>query len=106
MSGFYVCLILFPLLFSCAMADGMRSCITDESCEEGECCISMAFLRGFCHTLGDEGDHCITEPAKTEYGNKNLFGCPCKQDFKCIPEIIHEEDGKTIMKNFACKKSD
>ncbi|GFT15262.1 prokineticin domain-containing protein [Nephila pilipes] len=98
-------LFLF-LTISYASADGMRSCITDENCEEGECCISMAFLRGFCHTLGDEGDHCITEPAKTKYGNKNIFGCPCKDNFKCIPDVITEEDGKTIMKNFSCKKLD
>ncbi|CAL1272346.1 unnamed protein product [Larinioides sclopetarius] len=82
----------------------MRSCITNDNCEEGECCISMAFFRGFCHDLGSEEDHCIMEPAKTKYGTKNIFGCPCKEGLKCVPGIVNEEEGRTEMKNFSCKK--
>ncbi|KAF8795267.1 Prokineticin Bm8-d like protein [Argiope bruennichi] len=101
---FYVYLAL--LVIGYANADDMRSCITDDNCKEGECCISMAFLRGFCHDLGSEGDHCIMEPAKTEYGNKNLFGCPCKEGLKCVPEIVEKEGEKTVMKNLSCKKTE
>ncbi|KAG8188027.1 hypothetical protein JTE90_009901 [Oedothorax gibbosus] len=102
---FYVQLLTFSCFMLYISCEGMQSCITDENCAEGECCISMVFVRGFCHTLGDIGDHCITEPAITEHEKKNIFGCPCKVGLKCIPETVKESDGKTVMKNHACISS-
>ncbi|GFY71881.1 prokineticin domain-containing protein [Trichonephila inaurata madagascariensis] len=75
--------------------------LDSQSFDNGVACLSVS---SFNHQL--RSDHCITEPAKTKYGNKNIFGCPCKDSFKCIPKVVTEEDGKTIMKNFSCKKGD
>lgn len=36
------------------------------------------------------GDHCIDKPAETEHGKKNLFGCPCRDGYKCVSDVIQE----------------
>ncbi|XP_035220015.1 U9-ctenitoxin-Pr1a-like [Stegodyphus dumicola] len=94
---------LIPFFFiGLALADDLRSCISDDNCREGECCVFMAFIRGFCHTLGKEGDHCIMTPAETEHGKKNIFGCPCQEGLECVPGEVVKENGKTIYRNLTC----
>uniref|UniRef100_A0A4Q8K847 U10-Liphistoxin-Lsp1a_1 n=1 Tax=Liphistius sp. SGP-2016 TaxID=1905180 RepID=A0A4Q8K847_9ARAC len=86
-----------------AVVCGMQSCISNDQCEEDECCISMVFIKGFCEKFGKEGDHCIPEATKTDFGDKNFFGCPCVDGLRCIPLNVTEEAGKIIHRNHQCQ---